>query len=101
MKLNFSSAAPQYFEQTKSMPTVQSRANQHSTNFAQEKNINKLEHQNLVNNYFQIFDQSYSEVTIKNLISARLQPSIELPRVHNTEYLSSKSEELLEFSLAI
>jgi len=98
MKLHFQNATADYLQNSS---VRVSRAQENSTRYAQEKNINALAQQNLINDYFETFDNSYSEVTIKNLISARLQPSYQLPTVHDHKALAEKSQELLNFSLAV
>jgi hypothetical protein len=98
MKLHFQTSPLAY---TKETNVRVSRAQENSTRYAQEKNINTLSQQNIINNYFETFDASYSEVSIKNLIAARLQPSYVLPELHDHKALSAKAEELLSFSLAI
>jgi hypothetical protein len=98
MKLHFQNATADYLQNSS---VRVSRAQENSTRYAQEKNINTLSQQNIINNYFETFDASYSEVSIKNLIAARLQPSYVLPELHDHKALSAKAEELLSFSLAI
>ncbi len=99
MKLNFQSLASNYSEQVKNIHVTYSKASENAIGFSQEKNINNLHEQNMVNNYFKIFDQNLSDTAIKNLISARLQPSSALPEVHKMENLSAKAHDLLSFSL--
>lgn len=101
MQLNFSSLSSYQPDTTSKVQVRPSHANQRSTSFSNENKINTLEHKALVENYFKLFDENYSEVAIKNLISARLQPSSALPKVHNIEELSLKSKELLDFSLSV
>jgi len=101
MKLHFQNAAPVYTEQMKNTTTTYSRASKKATGFAQEKEIQSLQQQNVVDEYFKLYDQSYSDVTIKNLIAARLQPSYQLPSIHDTKALLSKADELLDFSTSV
>jgi len=101
MKLQLQNSMPTYSETSQNSEVRQSRAGQNAAGFNQEKNIQSLSQKNIVNNYFEVFDKSYSDVTIKNLISARLQPAYQLPEVHNFEALSAKADELLDFSIAI
>ena len=101
MKLHFQSSALVYSEQTKDTTVTYSRASEKATGFTHEKQIQSLQQQNVVNEYFKLYDQSYSDVAIKNLIAARLQPSYQLPKIHDTQALSSKADELLNFSLSI
>lgn len=101
MKLHFQSIAPAYSEQTKNTTVTYSRASEKATGFANEKQIQSLQQQNVVDEYFKLYDQSYSDVAIKNLIAARLQPSYQLPHIHDTKVLSSKADELLNFTLSI
>lgn len=82
-------------------PTQRSNSTQTAAGFTQEKNIKNISQQVIVNNYFEVFDKSLSVETIKNLISARLQPEHKLPNVHNFEALSAKADKLLDFSIAI
>jgi len=101
MQLSFSNT-PAYHSDTSSKTQVRtSFANERSNNFSNEKHINTLDKKVLVENYFKIFDENYSEVIIKNLIALRLQPSANLPQVHNTQELALKSKELLDFSLSV
>ena len=99
MKLNNFQAVNTDYTQTTKIKT--SRSQENSVRYAQEKNITTLAQQNIVNNYFETFDESYSEIAIKNLISVYLQPAYTLPEVHDYKTLSSKAEELLNFSLTI
>jgi hypothetical protein len=101
MKLHFQSSAPVYSEQTRDTTVTYSRASEKATGFTHEKQIQSLQQQNVVNEYFKLYDQSYSDVAIKNLIAARLQPSYQLPQIHDTQALTSKADELLNFSLSI
>lgn len=101
MQLNFSSTSLYHLDTTTKTQVPASHVNERSTNFSNENNLNTIEQKNLVENYFKIFDENYSEVTIKNLITARLQPTSVLPQVHNIKELSAKSEELLDFSLSV
>ena len=98
MKLNFQAVNSDYAQKA----TVKySRSQENSARYAHEKDITTLAQQNIINNYFETFDESYSEVAIKNLISVHLQPSYTLPEVHDYKTLSTKTEELLNFSLTI
>lgn len=72
-----------------------------SNKYAAENHIEKLEHRNIIDVYFKIFDGSHTEVEIKNMIAARLQPAYQLPQVHDTKALSLKAKELLNFSFTI
>jgi hypothetical protein len=101
MKLNFQNSTLTYPQQTGNTPVTYSRASEKAAGFAQEKEIQSLQQKNVVDEYFKLYDQSYSDVAIKNLIAARLQPSYQLPLIHNTEVLSSKADALLNFSLSI
>jgi len=101
MKLHFQNSVPVYSEQTKSTTVTYSRASEKAVGFAHEKQIQNLQHQNVVDEYFKLFDQNYSDVTIKNLIAVRLPPSYQLPQIHDYQLLSSKADELLNFSLSI
>ncbi len=101
MKINSQSTLPTYSEAPKETSIRQTKAGQNALGFAQEKNIQNINQQNIVNNYFEVFDESLSEETIKNLISARLQPAYQLPEVHDYKALSAKANELLDFSIAI
>jgi len=101
MKLHFQSSAAAYSEQTKNTTVTYSRASEKAAGFSHEKQIQSLQQQNVVDEYFKLYDQSYSDVAIKNLIAARLQPSYQLPHIHDTQVLSSKVDELLNFSLSI
>lgn len=101
MKLDFQSSVSNYSEQIKNIKVTYSKAAENAIGFTQEKQINSLHEQNIVDNYFKTFDQDLSDVAIKNLISARLQPAYKLPQVHNTEALSANAQELLNFSLKI
>lgn len=100
MKLHFQNAAPVYSEQMKNTTVTYSRASEKATGFAHEKEIQSLQQKNVVDEYFKLFDQSYSDVAIKNLIAARLQPSYKLPDIHDTKALLSKADELLDFSMS-
>ena len=88
-------------EQTKKIEIKSSNVSNNSALYANEHNIQKLDQKNIVDDYFKTFDKSRTEVEIKNLIAARLQPSYQLPQVHDMQLLSSKAKELLNFSLAI
>lgn len=101
MKLHFQNSTPIYSLQTDNSPVTYSRASEKATGFAHEKEIQSLQQQNVVDEYFKLYDKSYSDVTIKNLIAARLQPSYQLPHIHDTKALLSKADELLDFSLSI
>lgn len=101
MKLHFTNTVPAYSEQTKNTTVTYSRSSEKATGFANEKKIQNLQQQNVVDEYFKLYDQNYSDVAIKNLIAARLQPSYQLPKIHDTQALSSKVDELLDFSLSI
>ena len=102
MKIQSQNTLPAFTEtSSKDIPVRQSKASQNAAGFVQEKGIQNINEQTIVNNYFEVFEEGYSEVTIKNLISARLQPAYQLPIVHNFETLSAKANELLDFSLAI
>jgi len=101
MKLHGNNTLPVHPDASKNNEVRQSRAGQSAAGFTQEKNIHSISQKNIVNNYFEVFDKSFSEVTIKNLISARLQPAYQLPQVHDFEALASKADELLDFSIAI
>ncbi len=72
-----------------------------SHQFSDANDIKNIADQNVVSSYFDIFDENFSEVTIKNLISARLQPAYKLPQIHDSKALSAKANELLNFSIAI
>lgn len=101
MKLNFSSV-PSYLPKALQKTEVHtSHANEKSTSFSNENKINQIQEKALVNSYFELFDKNLSDVTIKNLISARLQPTHLLSQVHDTQKLAQKSKELLDFSLTI
>ena len=86
---------------TNDAPKQRSNSAQSAADFSHEKNIKNISQQVIVNNYFEVFDKSLSTETIKNLISARLQPEHKLPNVHNFEALSAKADKLLDFSIAI
>jgi len=101
MKIHFQNSAPAYSEQTKSTTVTYSRASEKAVGFAHEKQIQSLQQQNVVDEYFKLYDKSYSDVAIKNLIAVRLQPSYQLPQIHDSQLLSSKADELLNFSLSI
>ncbi len=101
MKLQLQNTLSTYSDTSKETSVRQSNAGQNAAGFSQEKNIQNVSQQNIVNNYFEVFDQSFSDVTIKNLISARLQPAYQLPEVHDHKALSAKANELLDFSIAI
>ncbi len=101
MKIHSQTTVPTYSETPVDTSVKQSKASQNAQGFVQEKNIQNINEQNIVNNYFEVFDQSFSDVTIKNLISARLQPAYQLPEVHDFKTLSAKANELLDFSIAI
>ncbi len=101
MKINNQTTVPTYSESPVDTSLKQSNASQNAAGFAQEKNIKNINQQNIVNNYFEVFDQSFTEETIKNLISARLQPAYQLPEVHDFKALSAKANHLLDFSIAI
>lgn len=101
MKIHGQNTLPTYSEAPKDTSVRQSKAGQNAVDFAQEKNIQNVSQQNIVNNYFEVFDQNFSDVTIKNLISARLQPAYQLPEIHDFKALSAKADELLDFSIAI
>ena len=101
MKLQLQNTLSTYSDVPKDTSVRQSKAGQNATGFAQEKDIQNISQQNIVNNYFEVFDKSFSDVTIKNLISARLQPAYQLPEVHDFKTLSAKANELLDFSIAI
>ncbi len=98
MKLNFQAVNSDYAQKT---TMKYSRSQENSARYAHEKDITTLAQQNIINNYFETFDESYSEVAIKNLISVHLQPAYTLPEVHDYKTLSTKAEELLNFSLTI
>ncbi len=99
MKLNNFQAVNTDYTQTTKIKAARSQEN--SVRYAHEKDITTLAQQNIINNYFETFNESYSEVAIKNLISVHLQPSYTLPEVHDYKTLSTKAEELLNFSLTI
>ena len=101
MQLSFSSTSSYHSDTATKVQARASHANERSASFSNENNINAIDKKVLVENYFKIFDENYSEVTIKNLISARLQPTSALPTIHNFEKLSSKAKELLDFSLSV
>ncbi|MFC2073693.1 hypothetical protein ACFLR3_00430 [Campylobacterota bacterium] len=101
MKLQLQNTLSTYSDTSKETSVRQSKAGQNATGFSEEKNIQNVSQQNIVNNYFEVFDQSFSDVMIKNLILARLQPAYQLPEVHNFKALSAKANELLDFSIAI
>lgn len=100
MKINLQDSG---YKLTKPIQRAESsapKANTSSINYANEKHIQRLEHQTIIDGYFKIFNDSLTEIEIKNLISAKLQPSFLLPQVHNTDELSLKTKELLDFSLS-
>ncbi len=101
MKLQLQNTLPTYAESSQKSETHQSKATQNAVGFAQEKNIQNIAEKNIVNNYFEVFDESLSDVAIKNLISARLQPAYQLPVIHDFKALSAKANKLLDFSIAI
>lgn len=101
MKLDFQSSVSNYSEQVKNIRVTYSKASESAIGFTQEKKISHLHEQNMVDSYFKIFDQNLTDTAIKNLISARLQPSYKLPEVHKMENLLAKADDLLNFSLAI
>lgn len=101
MKVQSQNTLTTYSEAPKDTSVRQSKAGQSAVGFAQEKNIQNISQQNIVNSYFEVFDEGYSDLTIKNLISARLQPAYQLPKVHDFEALSAKANGLLDFSIAI
>lgn len=101
MKLHFQNTTPPYPQQTENTVVTYSRASEKAAGFAHEKQIQSLQQQNVVDEYFKLYDQSHSDVAIKNLIAARLQPSYQLPQIHDTQALSLKADELLHFSLSI
>ena len=101
MKLQLQNTLSTYSDTPKETSVRQSKAGQSAAGFTQEKNIQNLSQQNIVNNYFEVFDQNFSDVTIKNLISARLQPAYQLPEIHDFKALSAKANEFLDFSIAI
>ena len=101
MQLNFQNTLPDLSQKVQNTPVQTRHSSAESINFAQEKNIQKIEQQNLVNGYFKLFGENHSDVAIKNLISARLQPAYVLPEIHDTQALSDKAAELLDFSIAI
>jgi hypothetical protein len=72
-----------------------------SSKYANENNIQKLDQKNIIDGYFKIFNESHTEVEIKNMIAARLQPAYQLPQVHDHKTLSLKAKELLNFSFTI
>ncbi len=78
-----------------------SKAAVNSRNFSDVNKIDDISDQNVVSAYFDLFDESFSELTIKNLLNQRLQPAYLLPKVHNTDLLAAKANELLNFSVAI
>jgi len=98
MQLNFQAITSGLAQGTK---VTYSRTSENSARYSNENSIQTLSQQNIVNNYFATFDKNYSEIEIKNLIAARLQPAYVLPELHNHKALSAKAEELLAFSLAI
>ena len=93
--------AVSYSLPTNDAPVQRSTSAHNAAGFTQEKNIKNISQQVIVNNYFEVFDKNLSVETIKNLISARLQPEHKLPNVHNFEALSAKADKLLDFSIAI
>jgi hypothetical protein len=101
MKLDFQSSVSNYSEQVKNIRVTYSKASENAIGFTQEKKINHLHEQNMVDSYFKIFDQNLTDTAIKNLISERLQPSYKLPEVHNMENLLAKANDLLNFSITI
>lgn len=101
MQLNFSSTSSYHSDTTPKIQVRTSHANERSTSFSNENNLNTIEQKALVESYFKLFDENYTEVEIKNLIAARLQPSSALAQVHNTQELSLKYKELLDFSLSV
>lgn len=101
MKVHSQNTLSTYSEAPKDTSVQQSKAAQNAAGFSQQKNIQNLSQQNIVNNYFEVFDEGYSDLTIKNLISARLQPAYQLPEIHDFKALSAKANELLDFSIAI
>jgi len=100
MKINLQDSGFQPTDSTQKTVPRASRVNLNSINYANEKQIQRLEQQNIIDGYFKIFDDSLTEIEIKNLISEKLQPSFLLPQVHNTDELSLKAKELLDFSLS-
>jgi len=102
MQLNIQGSVPSFPEPTKKIETeTMLKANNSSNHYANVQQIQHLEQKNIVDDYFKTFDKSHTEIEIKNLIAARLQPSYQLPQIHDTKALSLKARELLDFSLSI
>lgn len=99
MQLDFSSTTSYPIEMTSKAEVKTSHAHDRSTSFTNEKKIDSIEQRLVVDTYFKVFEKEYSELAIKNLIAARLQPSSALANIHNNQELSLKSKELLDFSL--
>jgi len=98
MKLSVANASAYLPDTNQENKVSTSRAAQNSNLYSDENNITALHQKNLVDNYFTIFEKDYSDVAIKNLIAARLQPSYQLPTIHDTKALAAKAKELLDFS---
>jgi len=98
MQINFQEITSGLAQKTK---VTYSHSGESSARYANENRIQSLSQQNIVNNYFTSFEKSHSEIQIKNLIAARLQPAYILPQLHDNQALSAKAEELLSFSLSI
>jgi len=101
MKLHFQTSGASFPDQIPDIKIRTSRASESSVNFANERQIQKLDQQGVINDYFSIFDETHTDIEIKNLIAARLQPSYQLPQIHDMKVLSQKANELLKFSLSI
>ncbi len=101
MKLHFQNSTSTYSPKTEHSTVSYSRASEKAVGFAHEKEIQSLQQQNVIDEYFKLYDQNYSDVAIKNLIAARLQPSYQLPQIHDAQTLASKTDKLLTFSLSI
>lgn len=102
MKIQSQTSGFNFPEQTqKTVSDTSSKSTSSSSKYANENNIHKIEQKNIIDGYFKIFNESHTEVEIKNMIAARLQPAYQLPQVHDYKALSLKAKELLNFSFTI
>ncbi len=101
MKLHFQGAGIVFPEPTQKVEIDTANVSNKSARYADDKNIQSIEQQNLIDGYFKIFNETHTDLEIKNLIAARLQPSYQLPKVHDMALLSAKADQLLNFSFSI
>lgn len=72
-----------------------------SLQYTNANDIKRIDLQNIVHSYFEVLNEGYTEVEIKHLIAARLQPTFELPSIHDTQSLSQRAKALLSYSINV